>query len=62
MAYLVVDEYLNEWIYDISPVRDDETGTWEVRHEDTWFIQLPKGTIEKITGKKLTWKDEPHHI
>ena len=23
-------------------------------------IELPKGTIEKIIGKKLTWEDEPY--
>lgn len=25
-------------------------------------VELPKGTIEKITGKKMTWKDEPFEI
>ena len=25
-------------------------------------IELPKGTIEKIIGKKLTWEDEPYNL
>ena len=26
------------------------------------FHHLPKGSIEKLIGKKLTWKDEPVEI
>ena len=25
-------------------------------------VEVPKGTIEKIIGRKLTWKDEPVEI
>ncbi|MEG1008260.1 MAG: fructan hydrolase [Clostridia bacterium] len=26
------------------------------------YIELPKGTIKKLTGKELTWEDEPLEI
>lgn len=39
------------------------------RDSDRWFegeqfvgTPLPDGTIEKITGKKTTWEDEPLEI
>ena len=42
---------------------------WIQYHEDTpkWglfprWIYLPKGTIEKLIGKKLTWEDDPVKI
>ena len=26
---------------------------------DNYFVELPKGSVEKLLGKKLSWKDEP---
>ena len=26
------------------------------------LVRLPKGSIEKLIGKKLTWEDEPYDI
>lgn len=35
---------------------------WYVNGEKNIYcdeVKLPKGSIEKLIGKKLTWKDEP---
>ena len=66
-GYLTVDEDGTETAFRIRPHRatsivDDygdtySTGVWE--EQSPAWIPLPKGTIEKIVGYKLTWKDEP---
>ena len=43
------DEYFNEWM-DIKEMSEGEFN---------YETELPKGTIEKLLGYKLTWKDEP---
>ncbi len=59
-GYLAVDPNGDEWIYE----REIERG------EDMWYlvyargdrIKLPKGMIERMTGRKITWDDEPIEI
>lgn len=62
MKYLAVDEDGEEVLFDFyEPFR--EVDYWE--SEDGYDyprIELPKGWIEKITGKKITWDDEPIKI
>lgn len=60
MAWLAVDKDGSEYIYENEPIRDDysfipiDDGLiWD----DYPFIELPKGTIEKILGRKLTFDD-----
>ena len=60
MAWLAVDENGDENIFDIEPVRD--WSKWDIATENSWWIELPKGTIKKIIGRKLTWKDNPVEI
>lgn len=53
-----------EWIYDRKPTRglnDWKPDVWSLGANDIEcdYIQLPKGTIEKIIGRALTWDDEP---
>ncbi len=59
MAWLAVDKIGEEWIYDedFKPYR--EVDCWDSKG---FYVQLPKGTIKKLTNKKLTWKDEPVEI
>lgn len=59
MAWLAVDEDGSEYIYDEEPSRYNEF--WDPALM-TFYTGLPKGTIEKIIGKKLTWDDEPVEI
>lgn len=59
MAWLAVDKDYREFIYDIKPHR---------AYGDMWyddvcdFVELPDGSIKKLTGKILTWEDEPIEI
>ena len=62
MAWLAVDRDGSENIYDIKPIRDLWVNRWDIITDDTWWINLPNGTIEKIIGRKLTWEDNPVEI
>ena len=64
-AYLAVDDNGEEWIYGSKPCRNKYYKTWEINYNIEHvldIIKLPKGTIEKIIGEKLTWNDEPVEI
>jgi len=70
MAWVAVDEDGSEFMYDVKPIVNNKVYT-NVEHtelEKMWildnpyddnYIRLPKGSIEKLIGKKLTWEDEP---
>lgn len=61
MAYLCVDR-CGEYIANNKPIRLTFVwGEWkdEFYGESCILIPLPKGTIEKLIGKKMTWEDEP---
>lgn len=54
MAWLAVDKDGDEYIYSSKPDRYEIVFTNYKK-----YAQLPKGSIEKLIGKKLTWDDEP---
>lgn len=67
MAWLAVDEDLEEYIFDVKPERCvGEINYWDITEEDDQddfnCVELPFGTIEKLIGKVLTWADEPVEI
>lgn len=53
MAYGAVDKDKSEHIFEIEPLREG----WFF-HE-AQYEKMPKGSIEKLIGRKLTWEDEP---
>lgn len=62
MAWLAVDEDGCEYIYNTKPY--ELGGFWynsvpDDKSIELHFMELPNGTIEKLVGRKLTWKDEP---
>lgn len=57
MAYVAVDEDKAEYVYDREPRKLDYT--WRGAGE---FCELPRGSIEKLIGRKLTWEDEPAEL
>jgi len=70
MAYIAVDKNNVENIFDDKPIRNDEyyedlehtkfSEFWKpVNEYDDNEVELPKGSIEKLIGRKLTWEDEP---
>lgn len=57
MAWLAVDADGSEYVYRNCPNR--LTDTWM---EDEDLVELPKGAIKRLTGKDLTWNDEPIEV
>ena len=53
-AWVCVDEDGDELITDQKPIK---TGYVWVSDKD--IVYLPKGSIKKLIGRKLTWADEP---
>ncbi len=58
MAWVAVDENGDEVIYKHKPYR--VSNYWYMC--DDYFVELPKGSIEQLTGRKLFWYDEPLEI
>lgn len=62
MAWVAVDSDGSECIYRYKPSRSrynywtDRSNAME--REDSG-IDMPKGSIKKLIGKDLTWKDDP---
>lgn len=60
MAYLCVDKNGSEWVFDGPPLRTEKS--WTISYDATSCVELPKGSIEKLIGRKLTWKSNPVKI
>ena len=71
MAWVAVEENGDEYVFGNKPSRGlsfgrrTERGSWENilcdGFDDIYFdiVLLPKGSIEKLIGKQMTWNDEP---
>ena len=60
MAWVAVDKSGDEWIYAEKPKKYEDSVCWcSYSNENYSYIHVPKGTIEKIIGRKLTFEDEP---
>ena len=60
MLWICVDKDGKEYIYSSEPIRDGDSFITYVSGDS--FRELPKGSIEKLIGRKLTWDDEPVRI
>ena len=60
-AYLAVEPNGDELIFSEPPHRIDEHSTcgWFCTSNSSQCVSVPRGTIKKITGKSITWNDEP---
>ena len=57
MAWVAVDKDRRECIYQFRPkIRNNQ---FIPLHEYSMWMTLPKGSIKKLIGRDLTWKDEP---
>lgn len=69
MAWVVCDIRGKAFIFNNKPHRaciytsnDEQFKYWEGYRDGPFIdpaVSLPKGTIEKLIGRKLTWNDEP---
>lgn len=55
MAFVAVDKDGTELIYELCPKRYEMC--WQLYRSEC--VELPKGSIEKLIGRKLTWEDDP---
>lgn len=54
MLYFVVDKDGSEWVYDEPPFKDYANGCY-VPQGGSNYINLPEGSILKLTGTETTW-------
>ena len=60
MSWVAVDKDGTECIYQFRPVRSKiDNGKFFPLYEYSMWLTLPKGSIRKLIGKDLTWKDNP---
>ena len=58
MACVAVDKGGHEYVYHYKPSRGENGWDNKIMFHSE-HCRLTKGSIEKLIGKKLTWKDEP---
>lgn len=58
MAWVAVNKYNREYIYEKKPKRCS-CGVWAQASLVYDVIELPKGSIKKLIGRELSWNDEP---
>lgn len=49
MAWLAVDKDGTENIYDIKPIRDLWVDRWDVATDNSWWIELPKVPLKRLS-------------
>ena len=66
MAWVAVDKEGRECIYQFRPKRGNDQFLPKRRnipfiplYEYSMWITLPKGSIKKLIGRDITWKDGP---
>ena len=57
MAWVAVNKYNREYIYDIKPKRC-YCSVWAQASLLDNAVELPKGSIKKLIGRELTWENE----
>ena len=58
--WVAVNNGGKEVAFNTKPYRGDYYPEWI--NVDGEFVKLPKGTIVKLSGMKLTWRDKPIKI
>lgn len=59
MSWVAVDKNGDEFIYGLEPVRGNEDWWPSKKDCNEDMVDLPKGSIRKLTGLNLTWFDKP---
>lgn len=58
MPFIAVDKNGKEYICSVKPERDTHAEWWSLESYG-YLVEVPQGTSLKLTGKQLTWEDEP---
>lgn len=60
MAWVVAQQDGTEWTFNQCPYKSRTFCGWCYKcNINGHFVELPKGSIQKLIGRKLTWEDEP---
>lgn len=62
MAWLCVDKDGQEVLFTSLPVHNVEEECWVCKDGTNRVVEIRKGAIEQLTGKRITWEDEPIQI
>ena len=57
--FLAINKDGKEWIYEEKPVRHTNSDFWI---SNSWYIKVPKGTIQRLLDYPLTWDDDCQEI
>ena len=49
----------SEYFYSNKPIWQEEQKEWYLSNESDKYIEVPKGTIKRLTGITLRYDDEP---
>lgn len=63
MAWLAVNKDKTESVFSTRPYKIfGDINAWGALEGNGVGVKLPKGSIAKLIGKELTWKNEPVEI
>lgn len=67
MSFVAVNKNGDENVFPGTPSRDNKYGIWvyetSVESEIVDIsVELPKGSIKALTGRDITWEDEPINL
>ena len=57
MSWLAVDKNGRECVYQFRPKRGVDQ--FIPKYSYSMWLAIPKGSIKKLIGKDLTWRDDP---
>ena len=57
--FVAINKDGKEWIYEEKPVRHTNSDFWI---SNSWYIKVPKGTIQRLLNYPLTWEDDCQEI
>ena len=60
MAWVAKNKCGEEYVYESEPYRKGDI--WVIYDWSDAVVQLPKGSIEKLTGSPMSWDDEPREV
>lgn len=58
-CWAAVEKNGNEFLYNHEPVWDEDSGEWFLGDKDDKYIQIPNGTIRRLTGFDQKYTDDP---
>lgn len=61
-CWATVEKNGDEFFYSGKPVWNEEDQEWYLGNENDKYIQVPKGTIRRLTGIFLQYTDDPIKI